>query len=55
MSQYTQYIVLYNDGKAQHYVGTPQKTYDKAMTELTRLAFDEDYDVPDLSIVRAPI
>lgn len=55
MAHITQYIVLYNDGKAQHYVGNPQKTYGKAMTELIRIAFDEDYEVDDLSIVRAPV
>lgn len=54
MAHHTQYIVLYNDGKAQHYVGNPQSTYDKAMSELIRLAFDEDYEVDDLSIVEAP-
>ena len=54
MSQYTQYIVLYNDGKAQHYVGTPQKTRIAALSEIARLAVEEDYDVADLSIVEAP-
>lgn len=54
MAHHTQYIVLFNDGNAQHYVGFPQRTRIAALSEIARLAVEEDYDVADLSIVEAP-